>query len=69
MLSCWPREMFRISAMVVSGLLFESRSAHRLDEIENPRLKTRIMAYNFTQLSVLNNAPDTLSWNPGMRGW
>lgn len=43
---------------------------HRLDEIENPRLqrlKTRIMAYNFTAEWVkgtLNNAPDALSRNP-----
>ena len=43
---------------------------HRLDEIENPRLqrlKTRVMAYNFTAEWVkgsLNNAPDALSRNP-----
>lgn len=43
---------------------------HRLDEIENPRLqrlKSRIMAYNFTAQWVkgtLNNAPDALSRNP-----
>ena len=45
-------------------------NSHRLDEIENPRiqrLKARIMAYNFTAEWVkgtLNNAPDSLSWNP-----
>ena len=43
---------------------------HRLDEIENPRLqrlKTKVMAYNFTAEWVkgtLNNAPDALSRNP-----
>ena len=43
---------------------------HRLDEIENPRLqrlKSKIMAYNFTAQWVkgtLNNAPDALSRNP-----
>ena len=43
---------------------------HRLDEIENPRLqrlKTKIMAYNFTTEWVkgaLNHAPDALSRNP-----
>ena len=43
---------------------------HWLDEIENPRLqrlKSRIMAYNFTAQWVkgaLNNAPDALSRNP-----
>ena len=45
-------------------------NSHRLDEIENPRLqrlKTRVMAYNFTAEWVkwsLNNAPDALSRNP-----
>ncbi len=43
---------------------------HRLDEIENPRLqrlKTRIMAYNFTaewRKGKQNDAPDALSRNP-----
>ncbi len=43
---------------------------HRLDEIKNPRLqrlKSKIMAYNFTAQwvkGVLNNAPDALSRNP-----
>ena len=43
---------------------------HRLDEIENPclqRLKSSIMAYNFTTQWVKgtqNNAPDALSRNP-----
>ncbi len=43
---------------------------HRLDEIENPRLqrlKTKIMAYNFTTewvKGVLHNAPDALSRSP-----
>ena len=43
---------------------------HRLDEIENPRLqrlKSSIMAYNFTTQwvkGVQNNAPDALSRNP-----
>ena len=43
---------------------------HQLDEIKNPRLqrlKTNIMAYNFTTEWVkgaLNHAPDTLSRNP-----
>ena len=43
---------------------------HRLDEIENPRLqrlKTRLMAYNFTAQWVKganNNAPDALSRHP-----
>ena len=44
---------------------------HRLDEIENPRLqrlKSRIMAYNFTAQWVKGvkdvNAPDALSRNP-----
>ena len=45
-------------------------NSHRLDEIENPRLqrmKTRIMAFNFTTEWVkgaLNNAPDALSRYP-----
>ena len=45
-------------------------NSHRLDEIENPqlqRLKTRIMAYNFTaewRKGKENNAPDALSSNP-----
>ena len=45
-------------------------NSHRLDEIENPRLqrlKTKIMAYNFTTEWVkgaLNHAPDALSRNP-----
>ena len=45
-------------------------NSYRLDEIENPRLqrlKTRIMAYNFTAewvKGILNNAPDALSRNP-----
>ena len=45
-------------------------NSHRLDEIENPRLqrlKTRIMAYNFTAEWIkgsLNSAPDALSRNP-----
>ena len=44
--------------------------SHHLDEIENPRLqrmKTRIMAFNFTTEWVkgaLNNAPDALSRYP-----
>ena len=43
---------------------------HRLDEIENPplqRLKTRLMAYNFTTQwlkGANNNAPDALSCHP-----
>ena len=43
---------------------------HRLDEIENPRLqklKTRLMAYNFTAewlKGSQNDAPDALSRNP-----
>jgi len=43
---------------------------HRLDEIENPRLqrlKTRLMAYNFTALwlkGINNNAPDAHSRHP-----
>jgi len=41
---------------------------HRLDEIENPylqRLKTKLMAYNFTaQWQQCNNAPDALSRHP-----
>ena len=45
-------------------------NSHRLDEIENPRLqrlRTRIMAYNFTAQWVkgtLNGAPDALSRFP-----
>ena len=45
-------------------------NSHRLDEIENPRfqrMKTRIMAFNFTTELVkgaLNNAPDALSRYP-----
>ena len=45
-------------------------NTHRLDEIENPRLqrlKTRLMAYNFTAEWIkgcLNDAPDALSRNP-----
>lgn len=45
-------------------------NSHRLDEIENPRLqrlKTRIMAYNFTaewRKGKENDAPDALSRNP-----
>ena len=43
---------------------------HRLDEVENPRLqrlKTRLMAYNFTaewRKGSQNDAPDALSRNP-----
>ena len=45
-------------------------NSHRLDEIENPRLqrlKTQIMAYNFTaewRKGIENDAPDALSRNP-----
>lgn len=45
-------------------------NSHRLDEIENPRLqrlRTRIMAYNFTAEWIkgsLNSAPDALSRYP-----
>ena len=44
--------------------------SHRLDEVENPRLqrlKTRLMAYNFTaewRKGSQNDAPDALSRNP-----
>lgn len=45
-------------------------NSHRLDEIENPRLlrlRTRLMAYNFTALwlkGILNCAADALSRHP-----
>ena len=45
-------------------------NSHRLDEIENPRLqrlKTKLMAYNFTAewlKGTKNDAPDALSRNP-----
>ena len=45
-------------------------NSHRLDEVENPRLqrlKTRLMAYNFTaewRKGSQNDAPDALSRNP-----
>ena len=46
-------------------------NSHRLDEVENPlslqRLKTRLMAYNFTaewRKSNQNETPDALSQNP-----
>ena len=49
-------------------------NSHRLDEIENPRLqrlRTRLMAYNFTAVwckGATNKAPDALSrypaWEP-----